>query len=247
MLKVKNVVLAEGMPKICISITGATVEEIIQNVEQVKQSEADIVEWRVDYFTGDVDKGLCVFKKIIPDYPLIFTFRTKDEGGQAAISASSYLKLNQLAIHSGAVDFIDVELMFDKEIRNQLILQAKNCNVHVIVSNHDFEKTPANQEMINRIKEAQVIGASIAKLAVMPNNVDDVLRLLSVTNEMRNKKSIPIVTMSMGGMGLVSRLVVELVGSCMTFGALGEPSAPGQIDCTKLKDTLILVNQNIGQ
>src|SRR5690625_4209985 len=128
------------------------------------------------------------------------------------------------------IDLIDIQLKLPVVIRNPLIAKAKQQGIATIISNHNFEKTPAQEEMINRLKEAELIGASIAKLAVMPNNSTDVLSLLSVTNKLKDIIKIPLVTMSMGGLGVMTRLTGEIFGSSMTFGTIGQASAPGQID-----------------
>ena len=81
--------------------------------------------------------------------------------------------------------------------------------------------------------------ADIVKLAVMPQSADDVLRLLSETNHFhRRYPDQPLVTMSMGKLGAVSRICGEVFGSCVTFGVGKNASAPGQIEMAKLEEIL---------
>ena len=97
------------------------------------------------------------------------------------------------------------------------------------MSNHDFEKTPTLLEMKERLEKMEILGSDILKIAVMPNSKKDVLNLLHLTMEMSEKLSKPLITMSMGQMGVISRICGELVGSAMTFASAGQASAPGQI------------------
>ena len=110
--------------------------------------------------------------------------------------------------------------------------------VPVIASSHDFEQTPPSQELLARIERMWASGADIAKIAVMPRSAQDVLRLLEVTQEAVRAQRGPVVTMSMGRLGGVSRLAGETFGSAMTFGSAGSASAPGQIDARTLRAAL---------
>ena len=89
------------------------------------------------------------------------------------------------------------------------------------------------------------VSADILKIAVMPQNSRDVLTLLSATEEMtRLYAERPLITMSMGGTGLMSRLCGETFGSAVTFGAVGKTSAPGQIAADELAQVLELLHKN---
>ncbi len=98
------------------------------------------------------------------------------------------------------------------------------------------------QEMERRLLEQQALGADIAKIAVMPESKQDVLTLLQVTERMSKASSIPIITMSMAADGLISRLVGEVFGSCLTFGSAVEASAPGQIPADELRIVLDIIH-----
>ena len=87
----------------------------------------------------------------------------------------------------------------------------------------------------------------LAKLAVMPKNADDVLRLLKVTYDIKKQyPALLVVTMSMGKLGVISRLSGEIFGSCITFGADGEVSAPGQMQMETLSGILDALHASIG-
>lgn len=246
MLKIRNITIGEGRPKICLPITGKNLAEIEQQSRVINDKQPDLVEWRVDFYDGnDVKEVLEVIRKQIGDCPLIFTFRTIGEGGQKDITDQEYLLINEKAMMSGLIDLVDIELKLPAVIRNPLIAKAKQQGIATIISNHDFDKTPAKEEMINRLKEAELVGASIAKLAVTPNSSTDVLSLLTVTNKMKDIIKIPLVTMSMGGLGVMTRLTGEIFGSSITFGTAGQISAPGQIEQATLSTVLDVIHENV--
>ena len=160
-----------------------------------------------------------------------------------AISEEEYVKLNKLAVDSGCVDMIDVEIFSMCEVADDMITYAKQAGVKVIGSNHDFLKTPEKEELIERLRQMQARGVDIPKIAVMPQNKADVMTLLSATEEMASQYADrPIITMSMGEQGVISRVSGELTGSAVTFGTVGQASAPGQIPANELKTMLQLLH-----
>lgn len=128
---------------------------------------------------------------------------------------------------------------FHKIPARELIEELHRAGVKVIGSNHDFNKTPNQDEMIKRLKEIRELGADIPKIAVMPNSPGDVLTLLSATLKVAESgMDCPIITMSMGKDGMVSRISGGTFGSALTFGTVGKASAPGQIPVKELREML---------
>ena len=153
------------------------------------------------------------------------------------------MMLNKMVIASGHIDLVDVEVFSMKEENASIIEAAHEHGVKVVGSNHDFSKTPNKEEMIERLCYMQNIGVDIPKIAVMPQEKKDVLKLLEATEEMVSQYADrPIVTMSMSAMGAVSRITGETFGSAITFGALGKASAPGQIQVKELKRILEIMH-----
>lgn len=248
-ITVQNVTIGEGMPKICVSLIGRTRVELIEEASLLKTLEVDLVEWRIDFFE-EVEKieqvklVLNEIREILLDKPLIFTFRSKKEGGEREVSNTYYLDLYEAIIQTKLVDFIDIELFKDEHDINNLVEQAHSKGIYVIISNHDFQKTPLKEEMITRLKRAQDLGADIPKIAVMPNSSKDVITLLEATNKMNEKYAkTPIITISMGAKGIISRLSGEVFGSSITFASAKSSSAPGQVSIEKLKEVLQLLHQ----
>jgi 3-dehydroquinate dehydratase-1 len=176
----------------------------------------------------------------------LFTFRTSKEGGERSIEADAYATLNKNAAVTGLVDLVDVEVFTGDEIVKDIIKAAHAEGVKVVASNHDFDKTPEKDDLIGRLKKMQELGADIPKIAVMPQSKKDVLTLLSATEEMAtNYADRPIITMSMAGTGLISRLCGEVFGSALTFGAVGKASAPGQMNAEDLNTILNLIHTSM--
>jgi 3-dehydroquinate dehydratase-1 len=254
---VGDLAIGEGKPKICLPITGTTCEEILQEAERIRKSRlADLVEWRADFYSELFDSGgrideaavlqtLKSLRDVLGKVPLLFTFRTKAEGGNKEIHALYYESLLELAASSGYVELIDVEAIRDEAVAAKCIKRIHSHAIYVIASNHDFEKTPDKEELKYRLQRMQSLGADICKLAVMPNSRDDVMTLLNATYEMQKSAKAPIVTMSMGAEGSISRLTGEFFGSAITFGCLQNASAPGQIDAFKLQAMLQIIHEGL--
>lgn len=246
-IRVRELVIGEGMPKICVPIVENTRTEILKMAEEILNSSADMVEWRADWFESvfDIEKVkllLGELRKVLGDFPLLFTFRTKAEGGEKEIEPAQYRELLLAIAATTNVDMIDVEAFFDDDIA-QLISDLHEKSVVVVGSNHDFEGTPPKEEIIRRLCHMQDIGADILKMAVMPQKQSDVETLMDATKEMVSEYAqYPVVTMSMSEIGIITRLEGQLFGSAVTFGALKKTSAPGQINVEKLKKGLEKVN-----
>ena len=169
----------------------------------------------------------------------MFTFRTKEEGGETAVPEAYYFELIQYAVASGKVDAVDVEYFRNQDSIRQTLAVAKEHGVTVVMSNHDFEKTPSFDEITGRLIGMKQLGADVAKLACMPNSAKDVLTLLSATEAVKSQyPDEPIITMSMGKLGVISRISGEIFGSALTFGSAKKASAPGQLEVTALQQIL---------
>lgn len=247
-VKVRNLMIGEGIPKICVPIVGRTEEEILYMAQKTVDSFADMAEWRMDWFDfvtdiESVNEVLLKLRVILGEMPLLVTFRTKQEGGEAELPYEQYMKLLYAVADTKAADIIDVEARIDKKVAD-LIAGIKERGAIVLGSKHDFEKTPSKREIVEELCYMQKAGAEILKMAVMPHTKKDVLTLLEATEEMnRMYATCPVVTMSMGELGKVSRVAGEAFGSAITFGAIEKTSAPGQISVEKLKNVLKILNE----
>ncbi len=250
-VKIRDLEIGSGIPKICVPITGTTEEEIQKAAEAAVGSPADVVEWRADWYEdifdiGKTEETLKKVRDILGEAPLLFTFRTAQEGGEKSIAPDEYVKLNQRASRTGLIDLVDAEMSAgDSEVKS-IINTAREYGVKVIVSYHDFHKTPEKDEIVSRLCRMQELGADILKIAVMPQSRKDVLALLEATEEMTAEHADrPVITMSMSGQGVISRLCGEVFGSALTFGTAGKASAPGQMEAEELRTMLKLLHKNM--
>ncbi|MDA9470424.1 type I 3-dehydroquinate dehydratase [Enterococcus sp. 5H] len=241
---IKNITLGTGSPKIIVPLVGKTETELLEEAKHLLTIDCDLVEWRVDFFEQVADfkataKMSQKIAEVLNEKPLLLTFRTKKEGGELAFSDNQYFELYETVINEGTIDLVDVELFMDDKRVQETIELANKKGIKIVMCNHDFNQTPAKEEIISRLCSMQEKNADICKIAVMPQSSDDVLTLLEATNEMKTKYADrPIVTMSMGQLGMVSRMSGEVFGSAMTFGAAKKASAPGQVPVSELRDIL---------
>ncbi|MFV0407986.1 MAG: type I 3-dehydroquinate dehydratase, partial [Propioniciclava sp.] len=115
-IQLKDVVLGEGRAKVIVPITGTTADELVDQAVALAPHDLDIVEWRVDDLDValDPDAVIAAGERIVAALggrPVLFTFRTAEEGGQQPIDPATYVALNQALIGSGLVDAVDVELL----------------------------------------------------------------------------------------------------------------------------------------
>lgn len=242
-IKIKNVEIGKGIPKICIPLTGKNREEIIEEMEIVKKSNPDLIEWRVDFFEeSDNPERVCEMLGTINDsfkqIPVLFTFRTKEEGGEKSIMSEDYVKLLKEVSERRLVDIVDVQVFWYGEKSEDFIKELKETGAVVLASSHHFEGTPSVREMSDALYTMENRGADIVKLAVMPRSEKDVCALLEATMERKEHSNKPMITMSMGQRGMLSRICGELTGSCVTFASGKQASAPGQIKADELKKVL---------
>jgi len=239
-IKLRNKILGGRKPLICIPVISVNEKCLIDEVNEVIKMKPDVIEWRVDYFENVMDifkvnSVLKIIRKIIDDIPLILTCRSHEEGGYKVIDGETKLKLFEYSIESGNIDAIDMELAFGKERIERIKSIAIKNSVKIILSYHNFAETPSEKFMTEKIKEEISNGADIAKIAVMTKEQGDVLKLLNATYNARKEIPNPLITVSMGSLGLISRLLGFVFGSDMTFAAGVNASAPGQMPIDEMR------------
>ncbi len=198
---------------------------------KAKELGADILELRIDIIPEDPGEILKQLKKL--ELPIIITNRMKQEGGEWKGSEAE--RISKLCSLIPEADAVDVE--FRARDRDIVIRTARNAGKKVIISWHNFQSTPDNEVLSEIIKESLNAGADIAKLAVMPNSLDDVLRLLFVILHSNG----PVCAIAMGEIGKHSRVIGPIYGSRLTYGYIDAPVAPGQLRIDELKYMLRLL------
>ena len=248
MVRIGQVVLGEGGTKICVPIVGTTMKDILDATALACQAPCHVVELRIDYYerADSIDaiiELLMLVKPQLNGRGLLFTWRTRGEGGERAISTEAYFTMLERLIPTGLVDAIDIEFFLDQERMLKTIEFAKMHHVTVVMSNHDFNGTPSREVIVNRLLQMKELLADVPKIAVMPHTTGDVLTLLEATAEVKALyPADPVITIAMGPLGAVTRTAGALFGNDMTFAAAGKTSAPGQIDVHALKRILDIID-----
>ena len=248
-IKIKNIKLGNGAPKICVPVIEKTEKEIIKYIKYINKLPIDIIEWRADFYLEDIIKDneksindiidLSKDIKKITNKPILFTLRSDKEGGK--IKNNSYDKIINIyktIIENKCFDLIDLEILNlkEKDIKN-IIKLSKEKNIKTILSNHNFNKTPSKKYIISLINKMIKLKCDIVKVAYMPKNKKDVIILLDAITEI---KDFPIIAISMGKLGTITRIF----GSVMTFASAKSSSAPGQLEAMKLKYILDNIYDN---
>ena len=267
-----RLVLDARSPSIIVPLTGRDLPELAEQIGALEAAEAgfrkepdgalpaggspdtdglvDVVEWRVDLYqpftTGagsDPAPAVQALERIsalVPGLPVLATFRTSTEGGGAEISPEAYVALVEALSSTGMAAAIDGE---DRHPHaGDAITAAHRHRIPVVASNHDFDGTPPAEEIVARLTAMEDAGADVAKIAVTPRSAADVVTLLAATEERYRTARIPLITMSMGGLGAVTRLGGGPFGSSATFATVGAASAPGQLPAEGVRHALDLLS-----
>lgn len=240
----KTIDFTQGPPKLCVPLTASSLPALLEELAHAQSLPADLLEWRADRFAGDPKAALPQLAQAAR-LPLLCTIRTEGEGGGARLSPAEYEEAVGGLLDAGGFQLVDIELACGGDRAARLVRKARERGVRAVVSKHDFSKTPAVPRMVGLLTEMKALGADLPKLAVMPYDFLDVLKLMEATVIARERLG-PVATMSMGGLGKLSRVAGGLTGSCLTFGAGDAASAPGQIPAGALRAALELFGQREG-
>lgn len=243
-VKVKGIVFKSGSTKIAVPITGDTTEKIIQEAHAAVAVKPDVIEWRIDFYRdvfnpSDYLATVNALRKILGKIVLLTTFRTSSEGGhRSRKDDQKYFSLISRILRGRLTDVVDIELNRDQYQVAHLVQLAHDQRIAVIMSNHEFEQTPPEVEIRSRLEKMKRAGADIAKIAVMPQTPADVLTLLNATYKAHQRLKLPLITMAMGDLGKVTRISGSIFGSVLSFAAVGNALAPGQLSVSELRADL---------
>lgn len=251
-ITVRGRTLGGDTPVICSPLVGRTRERVLAEAANVVAKKPDVIEWRVDYFeaigdTPAVLDTLAALRAAVGEAPIIFTRRSTKEGGTPIpLDDTGVVALYAAVGATGHVDFLDFEMGNDPEHVRQVVATAHAQSTRVILSYHNFGYTPGHDFLVQRFLEAERLGADVAKVAVMPRDRADVLALLAATCTAHAKAGVPLISMSMGPLGAVTRMVGGLFGSSLSF-AVGEgSSAPGQMPIADLRTVYEVIGRARG-
>ncbi|WP_127147415.1 type I 3-dehydroquinate dehydratase [Veillonella sp. VA139] len=235
---------------ICVPIVGPSMEDILSQVQEAVQAKVDLIELRPDMWMKDshiseeeyiptivnlVEEVHSKYEKI----PVLFTWRTIGEGGETPLCSDNYIKLLQAIVDQDLVQAIDVELFAYTEEIGSIMKEAHHQGIQTVMSYHNFHSTPDIETLHVYAERMVSVDAQVIKFALMPTTNDDVLSVLQFTKELTERyPQLPRITMSMGQLGQMTRTCGHVFGNCLTFGTLGQASAPGQVEVAVLQQLL---------
>ena len=224
--------------KLVVSIMPRTLEEA-QQLDRSRYDGADVIEWRADFL--DKNEILTVAPAVFEKFAgraILFTIRTRGEGGQIDLTSEEYLAIIQDIQSIYHPDYIDFEFYSHREVFEQM-LEFSN----LVLSYHNFQETPEN--MMEILSELTSLSPKLVKVSVMSHNEQDVLDLMNYTRGFKTlNPEQEYVTISMGKIGKISRLTADLTGSSWSFASVGEESAPGQIPLENMRRIRELLNED---
>ena len=216
---------------ICISVAASKPEEIIKILK-----ETNLAEIRLDISELSDNDIKIIFSQ--NDTSLIATCRA------GKYTDSERMTILKKAITAGA-DYVDIEIETDKSYKKEIIIHARQAGCKVLISYHNYEITPDRDELIKIVNECYAYGADIAKIACMVNSKEDAARLISLYDPEENSiKPKSLISIGMGEMGKITRVITPILGSPFTFAShsIGKEMASGQIEYKTLKNILNLLS-----
>lgn len=239
------------LPLVCTPLVGATPNQLLAELATVLAKKPDMLEWRVDFFrdianSAEVVRMAHAIKAAAGPLPLLFTRRSIREGGEPiALTEDEVVDLYETVCQAQCADLIDFEMGNDANHIARLRQVSRTHHLQLVLSFHNFSATPSQPELAARFEMAQQLGADVAKIAVMPQHLDDVLTLLSATLQASQTLPIPVVSMSMGPYGSLTRLFGFAFGSALSFAVGASSSAPGQVPIEDLQTVLAIVKKSM--
>ena len=224
--------------KLVVSVTPRNLEEA-QQIDAHRFTDADLIEWRADFLEKDeiLKVAPAIFEKFA-GRELLFTLRTKQEGGNIQLSDEEYVNLIKDVAHLYQPDYVDFEYFSHKE-KFEEMLEFPN----LVLSYHNFNETPEN--MMEILSELTSLTPKTVKVSVMAHSEQDVLDLMNYTRGFKTlNPEQEFVTISMGKVGKISRIASDLTGSSWSFASLDEATAPGQISLSNMKKIRDILNEN---
>ena len=224
--------------KLVVSVMPKSLEEA-QAIDANRYVDADIIEWRADFLSKDeiLQVAPAIFEKFA-GRELLFTLRTRAEGGEIDLSAQEYVQVIKDVTQLYQPEYVDFEYFGNKDVFDQM-LDFPN----LVLSYHNFQETPEN--MMEILSELTSLNPKVVKVSVMAHTEQDVLDLMNFTRGFKTlNPEQEYVTISMGKVGKVSRITSDVTGSSWSFASLDVASAPGQISLSNMKKTREILNED---
>ncbi len=225
------------MNKICVAIGTKNIHDALAAAKNVEEL-ADVIEVRLDLIDG---AAVAPFLEEI-DIPLLFTNRPTWEGGRYEGDEETRIAPLVEAIENGAA-YVDLELAAPNDSWGQLLIKSEELATKVICSWHNFQSTPSQTVLEDRLQEVMASGADIGKIVTTAHNKLDALRALSLLQR-AGENEFPLIAFSMGEAGIISRVSTCALGGYMTYCApdRGEMVASGQLTVSSMRTIFLQMN-----
>jgi len=228
----------------CIPLISENESALFEEAEKAVMSQVDFLEWRRDYFRpGDiltVNEEMKILKKLkeMKGSPgIIYTFRSHKEGG--AYVTPDQVRLEAIGNAGVIADYADIELKNEQAFINGVKQALKNSGCGLILSHHQFKKTPHRKEIKEIYDAMENQEADVLKLAVTPSSEEDIRQLINISLKKNESTEKPLIAIAMGALGGITRVAPELCGGSLTYVAGSGKTAPGQLN---FEEIMILRN-----
>ncbi|MDG6104640.1 type I 3-dehydroquinate dehydratase [Dactylosporangium aurantiacum] len=212
--------LAEEVPLVAVSFGD---EDAARDAALARDLRVDVAELRVDWYASTQPEHALEQVRPFAGVPTLATIRSKDEGGYWAGDEPARLRLYEAVMPE--VDAVDVELA-SAEIRPGVVAAARAHGTLVVLSHHDFAATPSAAALDSLVEEGFAAGADLVKISTMAHGPDDVRTLTELTLRHQHRG---VIVIGMGAEGAASRVMLPVLGSRITYSAMGGRPAPGQL------------------
>lgn len=219
--------------RIIVPLVSKDLASLEDEVKRANSSGCDLLEWRADLFLEDLNAASELLTREAT-LPVLATWRTTAEGGNGSADPDTYREV--VARCASWADAVDIEI--SRVNSHELIDMVHKQGAKVIASFHDFDGTPSPNELESIVRQQVDAGADIVKFACMPRCESDVEQVLSTAQWVWETFGRHVIGISMGELGVPSRLVGMKRGICATFAVLDTASAPGQLPVHQVREAL---------
>jgi 3-dehydroquinate dehydratase-1 len=252
-IRIRGEAAAGGrLPLICAPLVAHDRESLLAEAAAAVAAHADIVEWRVDFFRGIGDTAAVLdagraLRRTLSGLPLLFTRRSAAEGGQrVSISEEAVVHLYREVCAAGLADLVDYEMSNGAAQMKAVREASRRHAIGLVCSYHNFDGTPPPAALDAEFRRAQALDGDVAKVSVMARSRGDVLALLAATLQASKDIELPLIAVSMGPHGALSRMLGFAFGSALTFGVAAASSAPGQMPIGELRAAIEVARKALG-
>ena len=218
--------------KTCVSIAEKTPEKTKEKLKQALR-KSDYAEVRFDFLKKEeIPDTLELIKKDMKK--IVGTLRPKTEGGVFSGSEKERADILKLIGEYGPF-LLDVEFNTIKK-NMSLVKYLKSSRTNILISWHDFKKTPKTIDLKKRIRQMNKFSSNV-KIVSTATTTDDATRMLELYSK---KGKINLISFAMGDLGRISRILCLYLGSPYTYVSLGKAVAPGQFSVDEVKKIINL-------